>query len=220
MRAWRQHWNHQLYKALEHQYQMGLEALNKNLPEIQIELTFKSVHTLSFVQLSVSLFVSLLFVPSLSYLQQLAAAFDCLFPLAYYALTLGCVSFFLSHWKILLMSECTFLFCCPSNRHGRLQFRPPFEEVRARYFREMKRFISIPNQFKGVSAQGEEPIFSTMIDRNASGFLTIFSKAEDLFSRLQAIQHKFKVPEQQMIWTLIITMMRLVIREVWQKFFF
>uniref|UniRef100_A0A7N9ATV1 Cytoplasmic dynein 2 heavy chain 1 n=1 Tax=Mastacembelus armatus TaxID=205130 RepID=A0A7N9ATV1_9TELE len=117
MRAWRQHWNHQLYKALEHQYQMGLEALNKNLPEIHVDLTFKQ---------------------------------------------------------------------------GRLQFRPPFEEVRARYFREMRRFISIPNQFKGVSAQGEELIFGIMIDRNASGFLTIFSKAEDLFSRLQAIQHKFK----------------------------
>ncbi|XP_056229968.1 cytoplasmic dynein 2 heavy chain 1 isoform X2 [Seriola aureovittata] len=117
MQAWRQHWNHQLYKSLEHQYQTGLEALNKNLPEIHIDLTFKQ---------------------------------------------------------------------------GRLQFRPPFEEVRARYFREMKRFISIPNQFKGVSAQGEEIIFSVMIDRNASGFLTIFSKAEDLFSRLQAIQHKFK----------------------------
>ncbi|XP_041658498.1 cytoplasmic dynein 2 heavy chain 1 isoform X2 [Cheilinus undulatus] len=117
MQAWRQHWNHQLYKALEHQYQTGLEALNKNLPEINIDLTFKQ---------------------------------------------------------------------------GRLQFRPPFEEVRARYFREMKRFISIPNQFKGVSVQGEEMIFSVMIDRNASGFLTIFSKAEDLFSRLQAVQHKFK----------------------------
>ncbi|XP_076002176.1 cytoplasmic dynein 2 heavy chain 1 isoform X2 [Genypterus blacodes] len=117
MRAWRQHWNHQLYKALEHQYQTGLEALNKNLPEIHIDLTFKQ----------------------------------------------GC-----------------------------LQFRPPFEEVRARYFREMKRFISIPNQFKGVSALGEELIFSIMIDRNASGFLTIFSKAEDLFSRLQGVQHKFK----------------------------
>uniref|UniRef100_A0A671UXN0 Cytoplasmic dynein 2 heavy chain 1 n=1 Tax=Sparus aurata TaxID=8175 RepID=A0A671UXN0_SPAAU len=117
MRAWRQHWNHQLYKALEHQYQTGLEALNKNLPEIHIDLTF---------------------------------------------------------------------------RQGRLQFRPPFEEVRARYFREMKRFISIPNQFKGVSAQGEELIFSVMIDRNASGFLTIFSKAEDLFCRLQAVQNKFK----------------------------
>uniref|UniRef100_A0AAX7TRD3 Dynein heavy chain tail domain-containing protein n=1 Tax=Astatotilapia calliptera TaxID=8154 RepID=A0AAX7TRD3_ASTCA len=117
MRAWRQHWNHQLYKALEHQYQTGLEALNKNLPEIHIDLTFKQ---------------------------------------------------------------------------GRLQFSPPFEEVRARYFREMKRFISIPNQFRGVSTQGEELIFNIMIDRNASGFLTIFSKAEDLFSRLEAIQHKFK----------------------------
>ncbi|KAM9801492.1 cytoplasmic dynein 2 heavy chain 1 [Neosynchiropus ocellatus] len=117
MRAWRQHWNHQLYKALEHQYQTGLEALNKNLPEIHIDLVFKQ---------------------------------------------------------------------------GRLQFRPPFEEVRARYYREMKRFIAIPNQFKGVSAQGEELIFSTMIDRNASGFLTIFTKAEDLFTRLQVIQDRFK----------------------------
>ncbi|CAG6004611.1 unnamed protein product [Menidia menidia] len=117
MRAWRGHWNHQLYKALEHQYQTGLEALNKNLPEIHIDLIFKQ---------------------------------------------------------------------------GRLQFRPPFEEVRARYFREMKRFISIPNQFKGVSVQGEELIFSIMIDRNAAGFLTIFTKAEDLFNRLQTVQLKFK----------------------------
>uniref|UniRef100_A0A3P9QAB0 Cytoplasmic dynein 2 heavy chain 1 n=1 Tax=Poecilia reticulata TaxID=8081 RepID=A0A3P9QAB0_POERE len=117
MQAWRQHWNYQLFKALEHQYQTGLEALNKNLPDIHVDLIFKQ---------------------------------------------------------------------------GRLQFRPPFEEVRARYFREMKRFISIPNQFKGVSIQGEELIFNIMIDRNASGFLTIFSKAEDLFSRLQATQDKFK----------------------------
>uniref|UniRef100_A0A3B5L503 Dynein heavy chain tail domain-containing protein n=1 Tax=Xiphophorus couchianus TaxID=32473 RepID=A0A3B5L503_9TELE len=117
MQAWRQHWNYQLYKALEHQYQTGLEALNKNLPDIHVDLIFKQ---------------------------------------------------------------------------SRLQFRPPFEEVRARYFREMKRFISIPNQFKGVSIQGEEVIFNIMINRNASGFLTIFSKAEDLFSRLQATQDKFK----------------------------
>lgn len=60
----------------------------------------------------------------------------------------------------------------------------------------MKRFISIPNQFKGISTQGEDPIFRVMIDRNASGFVTIFSKAEDLFSRLKDIQNKFKVPEQ------------------------
>ncbi|KAL4829789.1 hypothetical protein H8958_009079 [Nasalis larvatus] len=117
MHAWKQHWNHQLYKALEHQYQMGLEALNENLPEINIDLTYKQ---------------------------------------------------------------------------GRLQFMPPFEEIRAKYYREMKRFIGIPNQFKGVGEAGDESIFSIMIDRNASGFLTIFSKAEDLFRRLSAVLHQHK----------------------------
>ncbi|XP_009693327.1 PREDICTED: cytoplasmic dynein 2 heavy chain 1-like, partial [Cariama cristata] len=117
MKAWRQHWNHQLYKALEHQYQMGLEALNENLPEINIDLTFKQ---------------------------------------------------------------------------GRLQFRPPFEEIRARYYREMKRFISIPNQFRGVSEAEEESIFTVMTERNANGFLTAFSKAEDLFRRLADVSHQFK----------------------------
>uniref|UniRef100_A0A8D2JAH6 Dynein cytoplasmic 2 heavy chain 1 n=1 Tax=Varanus komodoensis TaxID=61221 RepID=A0A8D2JAH6_VARKO len=117
MKAWRQHWNHQLYKALEHQYQMGLEALSENLAEINIDLTYKQ---------------------------------------------------------------------------GRLQFKPPFEEVRARYYREMKRFISIPNQFKGVSETDEESIFSIMTERNASGFLTTFSKAEDLFRRLAEVAEQFK----------------------------
>uniref|UniRef100_A0A8C5PP60 Cytoplasmic dynein 2 heavy chain 1 n=1 Tax=Leptobrachium leishanense TaxID=445787 RepID=A0A8C5PP60_9ANUR len=117
MKAWRQHWNHQLYKALEHQYQMGLEALNENLPEINIDLTFKQ---------------------------------------------------------------------------GRLQFKPPFEEIHAKYYRDMKRFISIPNQFKGLSEPGDEPIFSVMTERNANGFITVFSKAEDLFQRLSATMDQFK----------------------------
>uniref|UniRef100_A0A670Y532 Dynein cytoplasmic 2 heavy chain 1 n=1 Tax=Pseudonaja textilis TaxID=8673 RepID=A0A670Y532_PSETE len=123
MKAWRLHWNHQLYKALEHQYQMGLEALNENLPEINIDLIYNYLITF---------------------------------------------------------------------RQGRLQFKPPFEEVRARYYREMKRFISIPNQFKGVSETDEECIFSVMTERNASGFLTTFSKAEDLFRRLAEVLDQFK----------------------------
>ncbi|KAF2973673.1 hypothetical protein EK904_004515 [Melospiza melodia maxima] len=123
MKAWRQHWNHQLYKALEHQYQMGLEALNENLPEIIIDLTFKQ---------------------------------------------------------------------------GRLQFRPPFEEVRARYYREMKRFISIPNQFRGVSEAEDESIFTVMTERNANGFLTAFSKAEDLFRRLTDVSNQFKACKRKL----------------------
>lgn len=41
MLSWQLHWDQQLYKALEHQYQMGLESLNENLPEIKIELIFR-----------------------------------------------------------------------------------------------------------------------------------------------------------------------------------
>ena len=41
MKSWKLHWDHQLYKALEHQYQLGLEALNENLPEIKIELVYR-----------------------------------------------------------------------------------------------------------------------------------------------------------------------------------
>lgn len=57
----------------------------------------------------------------------------------------------------------------------------------------MKRFIGIPNQFRGVGEAGAESLFSVMIDRNASGFLTIFSKAEDLFRRLSAVLQQHKV---------------------------
>lgn len=57
----------------------------------------------------------------------------------------------------------------------------------------MKRFISIPNQFRGVSETEEESIFAVMTERNASGFLTTFSKAEDLFRRLGEVSNQFKV---------------------------
>jgi len=72
-------------------------------------------------------------------------------------------------------------------RQGRLQFRPAFEEIRAKFYREMKRFIAIPNQFRGVTGSGDDPVatgqvvFPVMIDRNADSFYTIYSKAEDLF---------------------------------------
>lgn len=43
MRPWRLHWDHQLYKALEHQYQLGLEALSENLPEIKVEMIYRYI---------------------------------------------------------------------------------------------------------------------------------------------------------------------------------
>ncbi|PNF38602.1 hypothetical protein B7P43_G03949, partial [Cryptotermes secundus] len=76
MKSWRAHWDHQLYKALEHQYQIGLEALNEHLPEIKVELVY---------------------------------------------------------------------------RQQKLQFRPPMEEIRMKYYGQLKRFLAVPNNFRGVS---------------------------------------------------------------------
>jgi dynein heavy chain 2 len=39
--AWRVHWDHQLYKALEYQYHRGLETLNEMLPTAAVSLVFK-----------------------------------------------------------------------------------------------------------------------------------------------------------------------------------
>jgi len=73
LKVWRNHWDRQLYKTLEHQYQVGLEALNEHLPEIRAELVY---------------------------------------------------------------------------RNQSLQFKPPVEEIRMKYFSQLKRFLAIPKHFK------------------------------------------------------------------------
>lgn len=82
-----------------------------------------------------------------------------------------------------------FSFCCLC-RHQKLQFRPPLEEIRAKYYREMRKFISIPNHFRGVG--DDNSIFPIMIDQNSAGFITVYKKAEDLFQRLVDVQDQFK----------------------------
>ena len=78
-------------------------------------------------------------------------------------------------------------------RQKKLQFRPPLEEIKAKYFREMKKFIAIPNHFKGVGEATEHLIYPAIIDRNAMGFITCYRKADDLFKRLERVQDQFKV---------------------------
>lgn len=78
-------------------------------------------------------------------------------------------------------------------RQQKLQFKPPFEEIKAKYFREMKKFISIPSHFRGVGEGVENPIFPAMIDRNAEGFVTCYRKGAVLFKRLAAVVDQFRV---------------------------
>lgn len=71
----------------------------------------------------------------------------------------------------------------------RLQFRPPFEEIRARYYRELKSFVKIPMLFNGL---GNAKIFPYMIEKNDQSLLVVYKKAEGLFQRLSRALEPFK----------------------------
>ncbi|TRY75069.1 hypothetical protein TCAL_08574 [Tigriopus californicus] len=116
LKTWRNHWDRQLYKTLEHQYQVGLEALNEHLPEIPVDLIY---------------------------------------------------------------------------RQQQLQFSPPIEEIKMKYFSQLKRFLAIPYVFKGVSESSENLSYPSIIDRNAHRFSHLFKKAEDLFSRLETVKVRY-----------------------------
>ncbi|KAK3929891.1 Cytoplasmic dynein 2 heavy chain 1 [Frankliniella fusca] len=72
-----------------------------------------------------------------------------------------------------------------------LQYRPPLEEIRMKYYGQLKRYLNIPNVFKGVSETGENSIFPVMIKRNAHHFSGVFAKAEELFGRLEGLRERW-----------------------------
>lgn len=41
MKSWKLHWDYQLYKALERQYQISLCSLHMHFPEIKVELNYR-----------------------------------------------------------------------------------------------------------------------------------------------------------------------------------
>ena len=66
------------------------------------------------------------------------------------------------------------------HRHQQLLFRPSLEEVRAKYYRELKKFVCIPLHFRGVGEEGggasHETIFPRLVSRNAAGLSTVYCK--------------------------------------------
>jgi hypothetical protein len=59
-------------------------------------------------------------------------------------------------------------------RQQRLQFRPPLEEIRAKYYRELKRLMQVPERFGGLT--GDPALFLSIMDRNAASFATLYRK--------------------------------------------
>jgi len=76
----------------------------------------------------------------------------------------------------------------------KLAFEPPFEEMRQNYYKELKKFVKIPHNFKGV---GDTDVFRSITDRNSAGLSVVFQQAEKLFKKLADFA------ESQMHWVAI-----------------
>ncbi|XP_050526495.1 cytoplasmic dynein 2 heavy chain 1 isoform X2 [Daktulosphaira vitifoliae] len=109
--TWKTHLDYQIYKALNHRYQIGLNSLNQHLPDFRLEIIF---------------------------------------------------------------------------RQRQLKFDPPMEEIRMKYFAQLKKFTLIPIHFHGL-VDSSTSIFASIIDRNASKFLLLYTRAGELFERLENV---------------------------------
>lgn len=78
-------------------------------------------------------------------------------------------------------------------RQGKLQFKPPLEELKQIYYGNVRKFLNIPNYFKGVSddVPENEQIFPTILKRHGHRFEKIYRDAENLFDRLLGVQGRF-----------------------------
>ncbi|KAL4440929.1 hypothetical protein ABPG74_009342 [Tetrahymena malaccensis] len=114
--VWKYNWDIQLYKALEHQYQRGLQMLDQNLQEMNADIVLKGKN---------------------------------------------------------------------------IEFRPPFEELKEKYYREIRAFINWPaKNFQGVGGSSE--VYSAMPKNNAQYLSVVYAKAEKLFEKLQNLLEKFR----------------------------
>jgi len=67
-----------------------------------------------------------------------------------------------------------------------IQFRPPLEELKEKYYTEVRNFINWPaTNFTGVSGgAGRSEIFQAMPARNSSHLTVVYAKCEELFAKL------------------------------------
>ena len=92
----------------------------------------------------------------------------------------------------------------------RLQLRPPLEDLRTEFYREIKKFIAIPPSFKGLGyfeeakggadKDGKAPppkhkvlkIFRDMPERNHASLMLVYRRAAELFSKVEALIAKYR----------------------------
>jgi hypothetical protein len=163
--VWRQHWDFQLYKALEHQFRRGLELFNKSLPEVRGGGggAATAVHSL----------------PQPAARQQAPAPHRAA---RRHMLRAQPAPPPPPRRPRPPQLEVSIVF-----RQQRLQYDPPLEELRARHYRDLLGgFLGLPQRMRGVSDLSERPgFFRAIADCCPAGVARLYSSAEALFARLQ-----------------------------------
>lgn len=75
-------------------------------------------------------------------------------------------------------------------RQQQLQFRPPMEETRLKYYSQLRRFIERPLGFHGLSEKSNA-LFRIMVDRNGHQFTDLYKRAENLFDQLNELRESW-----------------------------
>lgn len=71
---------------------------------------------------------------------------------------------------------------------GVIQFKPPIEELREKYYEEIKNFIAYPaTSFQGVG--GYPDLYKMMPEKNAEYLNVVYEHAEGLLEKLDQMTH-------------------------------
>ncbi|KAL6598153.1 dynein heavy chain and region D6 of dynein motor-domain-containing protein [Neocallimastix sp. 'constans'] len=75
-------------------------------------------------------------------------------------------------------------------KQSKIQYKPSFEEIRTKYYHEIKKFVNIPIAFKGFS--DNDNLFNGILHNNKKSLNTIYQRAENIFQKLSKAQDLFK----------------------------
>lgn len=185
MAKWVMHWDHQVYKVLEAAYRTGLETLNESLqlPEsLKVELALAPSQTTADAQ-----------TPPEK--KQAAANAEVGASKAAAAGSLSSSSTEATESAASAAASAEAAEAAAASKRAvasnapasALVFRPPLEELRSLYYRELKKFVSVPASFKGLDGTNAE-VYHAMAGHNTASLVRVYHKAE-LLLRFQ--RHTF-----------------------------
>uniref|UniRef100_A0A7E4URM5 Cytoplasmic dynein 2 heavy chain 1 n=1 Tax=Panagrellus redivivus TaxID=6233 RepID=A0A7E4URM5_PANRE len=79
-------------------------------------------------------------------------------------------------------------------RDQQIQFRPPIEELKHKYYSELRKFLSIPQKFRGIQNvdAANNNFFVGIVEDNVSRFEGIYENSRILFEQLETVSSQFE----------------------------